>query len=154
MNDIYTTTINDVPHLESLIHRCFPKPYGLLLSKSLFHVGNNGIDSFVVLYRNDIEKQYPNGIPNTDKFLLHEDFRSYMIYLYKSDNAEDGVLENLFSEVCKSLSTTDVLWGRPKLYEEKNAFKELNFCRITQFTYAFQIDTPTNMGILKKINTP
>lgn len=139
MNNNCIPTSNDVPHLESLIHRHFPEPQRLMLSDSLFHISDKGIDSFVVLSRNDLARQYPNGIPNAKKLLFHEGFASYMVYLYKSKETEDGVLENLFSVVCNSLSRGDVLWGRPKQYEEKNAFMELNFYSITRLTRVFQI---------------
>ena len=141
-------TPNDIPHIESMIHRSFSKSHRIILNKSRIHISNAGIDSFILIVEEELNRQYPNGIPNTNQFLLHSHFLSYRVYLYNSSESKDGILENLFCDVCKSLSTTDVLWGRPKLLEEKNAFRELNFCRITKFTYAFQIDTPTNLGIL------
>lgn len=100
-----------------------------------------------MLCRGDISKVFPKGIPEQEEHFIHNEYSSYEIYLYKKQDAADGVLENVFGRVSQHFSTSDVFYGHPITSDEKGAFIELNFFSPDGKTYILQLDTPTVMGI-------
>ena len=148
MDEYATPQVNDVHHLFFLIHKNVPdNPSSLLLSKSSFHKSDKGIDAFAIVCRGNINNVFPEGIPGQEEHFIHTEYSSYEIYLYKSQDAADGVLENVFGRISPQFSTSDVFYGQPFTSDEKGAFIELNFFSPDGKTYILQLDTPTVMGI-------